>query len=163
MAILKSKSGYSFDTETGIRTNPDNTQIRIDKTTGKTIPVSSLDTNNETVLPNMKTETVTQPILTPLETEEKKIQDKATQSDTDYRNLLEQIGVVEGKELEYADELGATENRLLYKDYENKLNAEKRALELETRRLQENPEGMSVGGLRSTIDDIERKSLHKLS
>lgn len=125
------------------------------------IPLKSLENTSETTLPTQKTETTTFPELTPLEVEEKRIQDTATQSETDYRDILEQIGVVEGREAKYAEDLGATESRLEYKKYSDKLTQEKRALETETRRLEENPEGMSVAGLRSTIADVERKSLQK--
>lgn len=161
MALLKSSKGYSYDTETGIRTNPDNTTVKLDKLTGQPIPLSSLEKTTPISLPEVKSETTTFPELTPLEAETKKIEDTATQSDTEYRKTLEDIGVVEGKELGYADELGATENRLEYKKQSDKLALEKRALETETRRLNENPEGMSTFGLRSTIENTERKSLQK--
>lgn len=125
------------------------------------IPLESLQDTSETVLPTQKTETTSFPELTPLQAEEKKIQDTSTQSDKEYKKALEDIGVVEAKEREYAEELGATRSRQEYKKYSDELTREKRNLENEVRRLEENPEGMSVAGLRSTIDDIERKSLQK--
>jgi len=125
------------------------------------IPLESLQDTSETVLPTQKTETTSFPELTPLQAEEKRIQDTSTQSDTEYKKALEDIGVVEAKEREYAEELGATKSRQEYKKYSDELTREKRNLENEVRRLEENPEGMSVAGLRSTIDDIERKSLQK--
>lgn len=125
------------------------------------IPLKSLENTSETTLPTKRTETTTFPELTPLQAEEKRIQDTATQSDKEYKKALEDIGVVEAKEREYAEELGATKSRQEYKKYSDELTREKRNLENEVRRLEENPEGMSVAGLRSTIDDIERKSLQK--
>ena len=125
------------------------------------IPLESLQDTSETVLPTQKTDMTTFPELTPLQAEEKRIQDTSTQSDKEYKKALEDIGVVEAKEREYAEELGATKSRQEYKKYSDKLTQEKRALETETRRLEENPEGMSVAGLRSTIADVERKSLQK--
>lgn len=125
------------------------------------MPLESLQDTNETVLPNQKTDTTTFPELTPLQAEEKRIQDTSTQSDEEYRKTLEDIGVVEGREREYAEELGATENRLLYKDYENKLMLEKRAMNREIARLQEEPQAVSQSFLNSMIADVERKSLQK--
>lgn len=125
------------------------------------MPLESLQDTNETVLPTQKTDTTTFPELTPLQAEEKRIQDTSTQSDEEYRKTLEDIGVVEGREREYAEELGATENRLLYKDYENKLMLEKRAMNREIARLQEEPQAVSQAFLNSMIADVERKSLQK--
>lgn len=164
MALLKSKSGYSYDTETGVRTNPDNTTINLDKLTGKPIPLSSLETTTPMNLPEQGIQNTPTFDMTPsklLEAEQKKIQDTATQSSNDVQKILEDIGLAEARQNTYAEDLGATENRLLYKDYENKLTAEKRALELASRRLKENPGGMSQGGLEATLSDLEDKSLEK--
>ncbi|HAS92264.1 MAG TPA: hypothetical protein DCS12_08545 [Clostridiales bacterium] len=128
---------------------------------GKPIPISMLEMSSKMNLPKIKSETTVFPDLTPLEAEEQKIETKAKDSDTKYRNVLEDIGVIEGKESEYAEELGATKSRQEYKKYSDELTKEKRALETEIRKLEENPEGMSSFGLQSTIANIERKSLQK--
>jgi len=161
MAILKSSSGYSYDTETGVRTNPDNTTVKLDKLTGKPIPLSSLEQTTPMNLPEEKQTLNPTITLTPLEAETKRIEDAASQSQSDYKKLLEDIGLAEARQGEYAEELGATENRLAYKDYENKLALEKRAFETQRRSLMENPGGMSQAGLMGTISDLEDKSLQR--
>lgn len=46
-------------------------------------------------------------------------------------------------------------------NFQNKLEAEERSLDITTRRLQENPEGLGATALSGRIQDVERQSLQK--
>lgn len=61
---------------------------------------------------------------------------------------------------EYANQ-GLEEKQKALIGYDNQLKQEQRALDIETRRLQENPEGKLSGNLNAQIADVQRKSLQK--
>lgn len=171
MAILNSsKLGTSYDTETGIRTNPNLTTTKVNNiTNGQSEPIS-LDTLTSTETPMVTppptlTTTTTPPTLPgatspELESELAKIKAQKETETTGITSLMKELGVEQGKEAQYATEAGADIAQKKYTEFANQLTAEQRTLDLETRKITSDAR-FTKEQAQNAVDAMERQSLQK--
>lgn len=162
------KDGYTYNTETKTRTSPTGKVVSIENMDAITpnlkadtpISLDSLNQTNQLSLPEAKPEVSPTYTLTPLEIFERDTQMRADASDRNYLDTQRAIGEAEARELDYQEELGASENLKAFKNYERQLQAEQLAL----RRYKEDISGetsMSEAMTNATINQEEARSLRK--
>jgi len=162
MTILKSKSGYSFDTETGVRTNPDNTTVKLDKLTEKPIPVSSLEDFKQIDLPNPPKENpVDKPIFYDNQTEKQKEEPQTTikTETSDVKKLMEDLGLNESMSKTVDEEAINKNNDLIEKKKKvtrlsQQMNKDYEEYLSQIEELDKNPQGMSNTALQSEKNKI---------
>lgn len=164
MAILKSKSGYSYDTETGIRTNPDQTTTKVNS-----IKTSDMEGSDNFNLPETKTPDysgLTAGINSTLATAKN---DSAVQDFYDKQNadnakiisLMKDTGQESALTSKYAEKEGVYEAKKAYDEYVSQIESEQKALRDQTAKIKENLTGALDIGVQAQISDAERKSLSK--
>lgn len=164
MAILKTKQGNTYNTETG------------EKTLGTTptpsvnvgaIPVDNLATtpapiNLQPPKTNLAPNITLPEAQSETEKEIAKIKAQKSSEESGISSLIKDLGIEQGKEAQYITAEGGDTAQKEYDKYKSDLEAEQLSLRRTTERLQrENPEGLFGGGLQQEIDRLERQSLSK--
>lgn len=162
------KDGYKYDTIAKTRTSPTGKVVSVENMDAITpnlkadtpISLGSLNQTKQLTLPEQTPEITPEISLTPLQEYEQSIQDMATKSEENFLANQKAIGDVEAKERTFQEELGASENKKAYKEYEKQLEAEKTSL----RRYKEDIAEQTTGNKAMTNELIrqeEAKSLRK--
>lgn len=168
MAILKSKSGYSYDTETGAKTTPTiqpNNLVGIDTLQGSgtklEIPVLSPYSFGglEGAMEGLTTQNQTQADLQAKAETEKKSSNKVLDE------LYASLGVTNTALGNVSSSVSREEQdaaRKKFDEYTSQLEQEQLANRRRLERLQkENPEGLFGGGLEQELSRLNRESLSK--
>lgn len=164
MAILTSSKGFTYDTESGVRTNPDKTTTQI-----KSIKTSDLEGEETPTLPEPKVNDYSGLISS--------IDNTLTSAKKDaeiedfYRNqraenqkifgLMSDVGQEDALTKKYGMEEGAFDAKKQYNDYVSQIESEQKALRDQTEKIRKNLTGALDIGVQSQISELERKSLSK--
>lgn len=173
MAILKSKSGYSYDTETGVKTNPDGTSGTVNSkidtplstndlqnTTKYDLPSKPIDTSTNTL--NSMTSSVAKNAEQNYQDEIAKIKEQSSGDTNAIANLMKEISGTEGQVSNVAEQYGATENLKKYRKLTTDIAMEDEKTRQAIERIQrENPQGALRGGQADLIKNIERESSNR--
>lgn len=160
------KNGYIYDTEAKTRTSPTGRVVSVENMdtiipnlkADTPMSLDSLNQTNQLNLPEKTPEVSPTYTLTPLETFERETQMRADRSDMDYLETQKAIGEAEARELDYQEELGASENLKAFKNYERQLQAEQLAL----RRFKEDIAEQTTGNKEMTNELIRQEEARSL-
>jgi hypothetical protein len=172
MAILNSKSGASYDTETGKKTTSTGVVSYQDPKAGNDTAISSTDLQPQgnTNLPpapvydnsNVQSGINNFTAKNTVDSEAEAIRLKAQKDAEGVSQLYKDIGVISGQQGQFMEEAGGYEAKKQYDEYTSQMEAEQLRLRRESDKLRaNNPTGALASGLQNQLDDMERKSLSK--
>lgn len=166
MAILKSsKSGTSYDTETGIRTNIDGTTTQVNNGTitpeilkGST---SKLEIPDTSTTYNQNLSGAINGVIANNKIDQTDYAKTQSQTDDIYSKLMG-VNTEEANVNQTVDRTAENEARKQADKYTSQIEQLQKSTRDNIESLRKNnPQGMSTGALNTTINDIERESLSK--
>jgi hypothetical protein len=172
MAILNSKSGASYDTETGKKTSATGVVSYQDPKAGNDTAISSTDLQPQgnTNLPpapvydnsNVQSGINNFTAKNTVDSEAESIRLKSQKDAEGVSQLYKDIGVISGQQGQFMEEAGGYEAKKQYDEYTSQMEAEQLRLRRETENIRANNPNRGFGGaLNQQLQDMERKSLSK--
>ncbi|MCK9370982.1 hypothetical protein M0R04_13815 [Candidatus Dojkabacteria bacterium] len=176
MAILKSKSGSSFDTETRIRTNPDGSTTNLSNPnapiniippttlTGTNVPMTFPPTTTPTgaVGASGYIESNNQSIINEQTKTEEDAKAKLATGENEITNLIRTLGTSGQMQEDAYQAEGVDDAKKQLDEYTSQIEAEQLANRRQIESLQNtNPDGITKGAAQDEINRINRQSLSK--